>query len=507
MTSETNGVLLMSESEKLIKDVGHFSLSNILLQLIGILSGLIKAKFLGPNLLGIWSGLRVILAYSDNFSLGLRHGMNLEVPLSIGRKEFEEAERLKDNAFTGSMLACVLVTLGIIIAYVVFSAEKMELLIVLGLVVIAFLCVSQELSKLYISLFRIDKNIFVLSKANAFFPVIELLLVIVLTFKLKLYGVYIAVTMVALMNALYLFKKNTYRFKFRISSACMKRMFKSGVPILGIGLIATSLLTVDRLMILKFLTTKDLGYYSLALFVANFMLQVPHALGFVVFPRLAEKVALNGRASALENYVLKPAFVISYCMPILIALLYYSVPTLIVFFLPKYVPSLDALRVMIVGMFFAAICGMQDTFLTVLKKFKKITIVKVFCLLTSVLLNYSFIKAGMGIKGVALATVITYFLSTTIITSLSLKYFNKSILPCFMTILCLYCPFGVCIGLIIVLDLSHWYVWLGMQNPVLINSLKLLLFILFYSPMLLFLERRYSAVSDIMTVIKGQLRK
>lgn len=496
----------MCESRKIIKDTIHFSSSNVVAQFISLFSAILVARFLGPYLLGVWAGLRIILRYSDNFSLGLRHGMNLQLPFSIGRKDWREVTHIKDTAFAGSLLLCLLITTSIVVIYLSMNKSP-SILIICGLAAILVVAFCQEFSKLYYSLFRIKKKIFVLSKANAVFAILNLLLVIFVISKFKLYGLYIVFALLAILKVIYLLKHIDYFPRLHIDSEQLKKLFQTGVPLLGIGFVSASLLTADRLMILKFLGVMELGYYSIALFAANFMLQVPNALGFIMFPRLAEKLGRTQEIKSLKNYLLKPTLVLGYFVPLLIAILYYGIPIIIIHFLPKYVPSLEVVKIMVIGMFFATVVGMQDTFLQVLKKFSNITIIKLSCLLTAVTLNYIFLSMGMGIKGVALGTVITYFIHTTIMTFYCYRFYERNVFKDLVLLAELYSPFLLCVALIFVLDVFLLPTRPYSTNLLAINLAKIAIFYVLYFPITLYTEKRFNFLSEIRLILMEQLRR
>jgi len=81
------------KSEKLIKDTLHFALSNILQQAMTMIASIFIARSLALSYRYL-ERLRVLLSYSENFSLGVRHGMNLELPLSLSRGEKENSEAI-----------------------------------------------------------------------------------------------------------------------------------------------------------------------------------------------------------------------------------------------------------------------------------------------------------------------------------------------------------------------------------------------------------------------------
>lgn len=81
----------------MVIDLLPYSSSNSTAHLVNVVCSILTARLVSPHYMGVWSGLRVLQPYPDNFRFGIRHGMNLELPYEIGHGDRIAAEELKNT--------------------------------------------------------------------------------------------------------------------------------------------------------------------------------------------------------------------------------------------------------------------------------------------------------------------------------------------------------------------------------------------------------------------------
>ena len=73
------------------------------------------------------------------------------------------------------------------------------------------------------------------------------------------------------------------------------------IIMLIISLSLTVLLTIDRILIFKYLGKENLGYYGIVFGLTDSMFLFPASLGTVIFPRLSERYDRSGDAKELKK--------------------------------------------------------------------------------------------------------------------------------------------------------------------------------------------------------------
>ncbi|MCD6238907.1 MAG: polysaccharide biosynthesis C-terminal domain-containing protein [Thermotogae bacterium] len=186
--------------------------------------------------------------------------------------------------------------------------------------------------------------------------------------------------------------------------------------------LSKGLTTIDRLLILKFLDARSLGFYSLGNLVFAPLLMVFTASNSVMYPRFAERYGETGDPRSLKRYITVPMEVLSSVMAVLVGAIYIALPLLTKVFLPEYVDGVPAARILMFGLFFYAISGMAGNMLLTINK----QVLRLWILLGSALLNFGFsfvaLRLGYGIEGVAAGTSMAYFLFFLTISVMAMGY-------------------------------------------------------------------------------------
>jgi len=168
--------------------------------------------------------------------------------------------------------------------------------------------------------------------------------------------------------------------------------------------------TIDRLLILKFLDARNIGFYGLGNLVFAPLLMIFTTSNSVMYPRFAEQYGKTGAPRSLRRYITVPMEILSSAMAALVGVIYIALPLLTRVFLPEYIDGVPAARILMFGLLFYALAGMAGNMLLTINK----QVLRLWILLGSALLNFGFsfaaLRLGYGIEGVAAGTSIAYFL-------------------------------------------------------------------------------------------------
>ena len=75
----------MIEGRRVLKDIGFYSSSIVITQIVTVLGSILTRRFLGPVQMGVWAFLQVLLNYSEYSALGTTTAASMEIPLYNGR--------------------------------------------------------------------------------------------------------------------------------------------------------------------------------------------------------------------------------------------------------------------------------------------------------------------------------------------------------------------------------------------------------------------------------------
>ena len=85
--------------DPVLKNIARYFSSSVYQSIFGVINAFIKAKFLTPELLGLWSLLSIIPDYSSYSDLGSRTAMQYLIPYHEGKGESQKNDEIKGTVF------------------------------------------------------------------------------------------------------------------------------------------------------------------------------------------------------------------------------------------------------------------------------------------------------------------------------------------------------------------------------------------------------------------------
>lgn len=414
----------MQKKEQIIKDTFKFTSARYISQGIGFFTALAMRRFLGPFYMGIWSLLKVLLGYVAYLFLGVDKGVANVIPLYAGQGDAKEEEEAKNVSFSFTLLVCVLTGIALLVAAFVLR-HKYPKEVITGLCALSAYVILVNLCAFYQIILRTKHNFSVLSRSIIFEAAVNLVLVLFLVSNFKIYGLYATVILVAVLNLIFMHHLAGYRFNFTFKMEKISGLIKVGFPITVVSLLQWALASLDRIMIANMIGVTFVGYYSIPIMAKSYVGQLS-GFGTVLYPRIMEAYGKNPSVEDIKRYVLVPPVVNAYLLPAFLGLIFIIVPLLVVKVLPKFVPGILAMQILLLEMFFASCRDQAFHFLVALKKQTKVVPLVIVAILLNIAGNYWLIKKGYGIYGVAWATSVVTFLSFVAIQGYAMIHFAKA---------------------------------------------------------------------------------
>ena len=479
----------MRHTERIIKDSSIYTVSTIISQLLGVFTSIAMRRFLTPEMMGIWTTFLVILNYSLFAHLGVFTAVEVKIPYLRGRNENDTIQHVRNAAFT---LAIVISTMVIAIAFLgsYIFAQKITPDIILGIRILAFIIMATLFYNLYIVMMRADKKFFLLSKGIVFNSLAMLLFVSIFTYFFKLRGIYFATLFATAASWLYLYFKTGYRLNFYFKGEVAKMLAKIGLPILLSGIAYTILLSIDKIMIVKMLGPRELGYYSIAILALTYTHNFPKLFSIVIFPTMQEEFGKSSSHKDLLRYVRQPSLIMAYIFPVVLATAYFAIPVLVYYVLPKYSDGIISMKILLIGCFFISLVPLTHNFIIAINKQTVLIPITLAAVACGIGLNYLMITAGYGISGVALGTSIAYFIYFAIMF-LYASIHSGSISNIYKYLLEMCAPLFYSFTVIIILEN------LITVKPTLARSIaQAAIFYIFYIPVLWYIDRKTLVISN-----------
>lgn len=468
------------EKAAFVKDLLMLSSGKYISLLVMFIRGFVIPKLLDPALFGTWKSLLIITTFARVGHLGTVSALTREVPFYIGKRDVESLNRVKNTAFTTSVLSAGLTALGVLTASFFVS----DPFIAMCLRWFAVLVLIQQIILFGETYLSGCQEFGFLARVNVFQSIFLAVMSIGLAWLYGLTGLIFGSVLSTCVFLFLIMLKLRFAVRFQFPWATVVQLVRAGLPLLCTGLLYSALHNVDKLIIIRWLGMEEMGYYALGYTVVHFVFQLAQMFGNVLSPRLIKRYSANERMADVRGYVLKPLIILTAGMPLLLVGCYFCSEWLYCVYLPDYLPGLNSLKILIWGMYFGTLwVGLIAFFLSIQKQTRMIPIY-VAAILLNAALSYGLLRAGYGIEGVAWGTSITqFFFSFAIITYAASHFYKRKseYLRLFGNILF---PFFYGVALVLIVEAGARSLFED-PNVLFVIAAKLACFSALYSPLLL----------------------
>ncbi len=415
----------------ILRDASQYTGATYLTQVGSFITGLVTKGLLGPANVGIWSLLNILLGYFALVQVGTLDAMAKEVPYLRQRGDGRAAQRL-GNAMTGFVLLGSTVVALAVIAVTVWRARGfrgpfLAGVLLLGLSFPLWMAVNMQMVS-----FRAAKRFDVLSRQLLLQLAITAVVGIPLIWRWSIYGQY-AAFLVSFVLFFFYFRRAAAReplarFTPVLDREATQRLLSIGLPLQLSALVFTLQTTLDSLLAARALGVTMLGYYSLAVTVKTYVYQTPNAFSVVMFPRFQERFAASSDdPRALRDYVEKPIIAFAFLiLPLLVGASWQIVPFLVRHFLHAFVPAISAIKLLLIGTFFASLWHMPSQFLIAINKLWQGVLLSA----GNAALVFVAVSAALAlhpsVEGVAVGTSVAYAVASLVTIGYAVKHFRSA---------------------------------------------------------------------------------
>jgi O-antigen/teichoic acid export membrane protein len=205
-------------------------------------------------------------------------------------------------------------------------------------------------------------------------------------------------------------------------------MIRTGAPLLINGLVWTLMMSIDRFVILAFMTMTDLGIYSVALLGFSTLVLIPQSIAQVFYIKMSQDYGATNDVEILFNNAAKFTKILSLLSALISLLAYFSLPILIKFVMPKYIEGVVPAQILIIGVSLYSTTMLFSSVLNILKLNFKLLISTCILCLVSPILSISFIGIfGKSINSVAIGSSLSYLLYSLVVIIVTCKALHKKI--------------------------------------------------------------------------------
>ena len=406
---------------KFIRDSVGFAFSQYLVRFLNLARGLVAARLLGPADYGSWSAIQLLFDYGGTAPAGTYQGLDRVIPARIVEADARRLEGAK-RAGLFNVLLLSLIYAAVCLGYFARSSGQIRSAWGLAGIALTLGCVLlTNVSLHYLTLMRSHGNI---GAVSAWFLLQSVIGVVLGLSMIPLFGTWgllwgwAAGTVVATVSAMW--RGRAVVPLALAPSRDSLNLIAIGFPMFMYGLSQFLLRSLDRVIILRFLGTEPLGLYALAVTAVTFLLTLPDAVGYVLYPRLVRVFHEAGDdPSAIREHVHRVVRALSVGTPALCAVAYLGANDMVELLLPRFGHGVPALRILCFSAAALALANLASMVLMTLGRQLLLIPAALGVTALGVCLDLLALRMGYGIRGVAWATFFTFAFNSAVLLALA----------------------------------------------------------------------------------------
>ena len=280
---------------------------------VRIISGILVARFVIPELLGTFNGLGIIIGYLPILQFGIMNGLNRELPYHFGRGETEKAKSFASVAqFWELFLSSA--SFSILLFLAVFYFFRSNFLFAAGFFTYAFASIHHYFGLNYLQiLFRTNQDFNKISSITIIISIISLISV-VFVWKWNFYGLCLRSLSMITTELLLLWKWKPLVVKPQFDIKIFKEISKIGLPIFIVGIIFSLWGTIQNTFVLKMGGVTQFGFFQLAIMIESSLGVIALSVAQVVYPKMAFEYGAGREIKDLLKLSLKPILAVFFLL-------------------------------------------------------------------------------------------------------------------------------------------------------------------------------------------------
>ncbi len=486
---------------KIIRDTLYFSSSRYLLLGLSVVRNLVVARVLGPEDYGLWIIATLVLTYGDQIHLGLRHAGDKEIPYYTGRSDIQQASRLASAIYAGVLVLSVVGLIGLS-GYAMLAGLSPALsnaLLVCGLIV-----VSDQVSRFFLMILRTRKEFVLSSKIESWFELFRTALVCGLAILFHLTGALAAFWIASTTTGLYFLSRFRREIVPRLDIATLRHLFRPGFALFLSGLMYVLIVSLDRVVGASLLTKAELGVFGLASLLAQVPVSAAQAVKEVLYPSFSEDFGREGKVRSVLPLYTKGVSVAAIALPFLVASVYFVGEFLVRWFLPAYTDSIPLMAILTNGVYFLCLAALPSGMLMATGRNRTYLTLQAVTIVLTLIAYVVMVKLVGGVVALCYAACISFFLFASLLLSATISQAEKSVGFLFKELLRILAPSLYSMVLVFILiSLLKIEPSEGVAMPLEQTIFRLLLYSVFYAPLVVVLERRMKLFEHLREVVRG----
>jgi O-antigen/teichoic acid export membrane protein len=400
-------------------------LSEVLIFIFGFAASIILARILGPTGKGIYSLILLIPGLLLTFG---SFGIESANVYFVGSRKYKIEDIVSNSLILAFFLSVFLILIFLVISQLNFFQDfiRTNQIPILYLWLAVLIIPLSLLLGFFRNILRGKGDITDYNKVRILESAIFLIGIIffLMIFQKNIFGAvlsYLLSIICACLLNVFLIRKIT-QIRFYLTKNLLRDSLIYGGKVYLANAMSFLNYRLDMLLIALFLTPAAVGFYSIAVGIAEKLFIISGTLAGVLFPKISS--LSSGEASDFTPKVSRHTFFLMIVASLFLAIL--AQPLIKILFGVNFLPSVLPLLILLPGIIAFGIGGVLAADLSGRGRPEFAFYSSFACLIVNIILNIIFIPKW-GIGGAALASSISYWIDTLIILLVFLKISQKSL--------------------------------------------------------------------------------
>lgn len=317
---------------------------NLLSAVLGVLGGLLVARFLGPEETGLFRAYTIPLMYLTFLHMGTFDGLWRQIPYYIGKDQPEKVEALASAAGAWNLGVSILVSGGFLIC-AGFSLLRHDLYGFAGWLSQAFVCWGIFYGGFLGATYRTINQFVSLARIQLAQTILNFGLTFAIPW-LHFYGLCLRSSSTPLVGLWLLHKSRPLKNSYHFEAKALKEIISVGLPFSIWGSLNSSIwVATEGALMLALGGVSGLGLYSVAAVLREGMSVLPQAVQLVLMPRVVEDFAREGSVRRAHARLIGLTAGLTGFMAAIILVVSYLLEILVPIAIPKYIAGLPLMKV------------------------------------------------------------------------------------------------------------------------------------------------------------------
>ena len=327
-----------------LRSVGSLFGGNIISTSLGIIGGLLVARYLGPEETGLFRSFTIPLAYLTFLHLGTFDGLYRQIPYYVGKEMPEKVAALASSAGAWNIFVSTIVSIGFAIC-ALYSLWHHDFVGVVGWISQALCCWGIFFGGYLGATYRTISQFVAIARIQVLQAIVSFGTVFLVP-SLRFYGLCIRGASASIAGAWLFYRNRPLKVPFRFDAKALGEVVRIGFPFSFWGSLYSSVWTAtESALMLSFGGVTGLGLFAVAAVLREGMNFFPQAVNQVMIPRVVEAFA---RDESVRNANARSSWLtvgLTGLMVLTILIVSYSLEFLVPIAIPKYTDGIPLMKI------------------------------------------------------------------------------------------------------------------------------------------------------------------